>query len=379
MFKIPAVELLDKPRPGRSAPSMSQALANRLTDKLSHFNVDCKVKQIIEGPVVTSFILTLDDDVRYSMITRLSEDVALALEAKSVRISRIPGTSNVTVEIERSKRPLVTLRQVLGTQPKWKDSTQLKIALGMDAYGAPLILDLQSAPHLLIAGTTGSGKSVSLHSIVTSLLYAHTSRSLQLVLIDPKQIELTEYEGIPHLLSPVARNSGDSMRAIRNILNIINDRYKVLNTMGVRGIKEYNNAQERGLNPRLPYITVIIDEFADLMMTSKKSVEDAIVRISQLGRAAGVHLIIATQRPTVNVVTGLIKANIQARLCYRVSSKIDSRVMLDANGAEVLLGKGDGLLRSYDSNSLSRMQGAFVSQQEVERVVAHVKQQTLGI
>jgi S-DNA-T family DNA segregation ATPase FtsK/SpoIIIE len=367
---VPSVALLGTEK-GRGVFTDPRNLAKDLLAKLDNFGVRGKVIKIVSGAAVTQIRFRLDEDVKYSTLLRLKEDIALALKAKDVLISRIPGTNLVSIEIESSKRGIVPLRKVLESEEYYKDYDGLRLALGLQIRGDPVVMDLTKAPHLLIAGTTGSGKSICLHSILLSLLFFHTPLTAELVLIDPKKVELSAYSGIPHLRCGIATTVSSALQSLQYVRETIKYRYELFELLGVRDIKSYNSHSER--ESILPYQIVVIDEFSELMLSSKREVEESVVRIAQLGRACGVHIIIATQRPTVDTVTGLIKANIQTRISFRVASKMDSRVILDSNGAESLLGRGDALIRLADSSELVRMQGAYTTPEEVDKVVNELK------
>lgn len=355
--------------------SKGKETAQKLMAKLSNMGATATLVRTVQGPVITTFYIRLDDEVRFSKIAGLEEDVALALKAKTVNIAREPGTDTIAVEVARDDRQLVRLRSVLGSPDYYNTFHRgLKLALGVKRDGEPMVFDLTTAPHLLIAGATGGGKSISLHTIILSLLYRFTPEELELSMIDMKMVELGVYGGIPHLSRSIATEPDDGLEMLEALVEEIRHRYNMMARVGVRDIETYQK-RHRFLpdcdDPWIPYSVIIIDEFADLMMTSKKAAETAVIRISQLGRAAGVHLILATQRPTVNVMTGLIKGNVPSRLAFKTSSRVDSMVILDSTGAENLLGKGDGLLRTT-SNDLIRFQGAFVSSEEVQKVVEYI-------
>jgi S-DNA-T family DNA segregation ATPase FtsK/SpoIIIE len=351
------------------------------------------------GPVVTRFELSPAAGVKVSQISNLAKDLARSLSTISVRVVEvIPGKSTIGLEIPNETRELVTLGEILRSKTYEDQSSPLTLALGKDISGKPVVADLQRMPHLLIAGTTGSGKSVALNAMVLSLLYKATPEKVRLIMVDPKMLELSVYEGIPHLLCPVVTDMKDAANALRWCVAEMERRYRLMFTLGVRNIGGYNRKirssadnghpiadpffkppesetggmQERMLEP-LPQIVIVIDELADLMMIVGKKVEELIARLAQKARASGIHMIIATQRPSVDVITGLIKANIPTRIAFQVSAKVDSRTILDQSGAEALLGHGDMLFMSGGSSLPLRVHGAFVADQEVHRVVASLK------
>ena len=357
--------------------------AKLLQQRCREFAVQGAVQQIHPGPVVTTFEFKPDAGIKYAKITSLAEDLCLALRAESVRIDRMPGKSTVGIEIPNTVRETIGLREILETDEFGASASRLTLALGKTIAGAPYVSDLAHMPHLLIAGATGSGKSVLLNSLICSILYKSTPDEVKFVLIDPKRIELGVYQDIPHLLTPVVTEPKKASDVLKWIVFEMESRIKMLASEGVRNIDQYNNiirgAVEAGekkedengepLRP-LPYVMVVIDEFADLMMVSSSDVEDAITRLAQMARAVGIHLVLATQRPSVDVITGIIKANFPTRIAFRVASRVDSRTILDSNGAEQLLGRGDMLLLPPGSARLLRLHGPFVSEAEVGRLVA---------
>lgn len=357
--------------------------AKLLQQRCREFSVQGAVQQIHPGPVVTTFEFKPDAGIKYSKITALADDLCLTLQAESVRIDRIAGKSTVGIEIPNTARETIGLREILETDEFQSSPSRLTMALGKTIAGAPYISDLARMPHVLIAGATGSGKSVLLNSLICSILYKSTPDEVKIILIDPKRIELGVYQDIPHLLTPVVTEPKKASDVLKWIVYEMECRTKMLASEGVRNIDQYNNiikgAVEAGekredengepLRP-LPYIMVVIDEFADLMMVSSSDVEDSITRLAQMARAVGIHLVLATQRPSVDVITGIIKANFPARIAFRVASRVDSRTILDSNGAEQLLGRGDMLLLPPGSARLVRLHGPFVSEAEVGRLVA---------
>jgi S-DNA-T family DNA segregation ATPase FtsK/SpoIIIE len=352
-----------------------------IEDTLASFGVEVKVREINQGPSVTQFGLepgfmaTKDAKgnprrVRVSRIVSLANDLALALSAAPIRIEApIPGRPYVGLEVPNSTTNLVTLRNMMESDRFYRTSGPLKLALGQDVSGRAIIADLTSMPHLLIAGATGSGKSVCINSIVACLITTHTPETLRLLMIDPKMVELVNYNGIPHLLAPVVTDLEKVVGVLSWATREMERRYKLFAQESVRNIIGYNEKVVKEDREALPYIIIIIDELADLMMMAPDEVERTVTRIAQMARATGIHLIIATQRPSVDVVTGLIKANFPARIAFAVTSQIDSRVILDSPGAERLLGKGDMLYMAADSAKLQRLQGVFVSDQELNRLV----------
>jgi S-DNA-T family DNA segregation ATPase FtsK/SpoIIIE len=357
--------------------------AKTLQARSREFAVEGQVLQIHPGPVVTTFEFKPDAGIKYSKITSLADDLCLALQAESVRIDRISGKSTVGIEIPNRQREMIGLRELLESSEFESSPSRLTLALGKTIDGAPYVTDLARMPHLLIAGATGSGKSVLLNSLICSILYKSTPDEVRMILIDPKRIELGVYQDIPHLLTPVVTDAKKASEVLKWVVYEMESRIKMLASEGVRNIDQYNNilkgAVEAGeskqddngepLRP-LPYVMVAIDEFADLMMVSSSDVEDAVTRLAQMARAVGIHLVLATQRPSVDVITGIIKANFPTRIAFRVASRVDSRTILDSNGAEQLLGRGDMLLLPPGSARLMRLHGPFVSEAELGRLVA---------
>ncbi|MDR3569496.1 MAG: DNA translocase FtsK 4TM domain-containing protein [Syntrophobacteraceae bacterium] len=368
-----------------------------LEEKLADFGVQGKVVGINPGPVITMYEYAPAAGIKISRIVNLADDLSMALRATSIRVvAPIPGKAAVGIEIPNLKRELVSLRAVLETEIFAGSGGTLSIALGQDISGKPVVANLSRMPHLLIAGATGTGKSVCINTLLSSLLFKNTPDELRLLLIDPKRIELSSYEGIPHLIHPVVTDAKMATRALRWAVEEMELRYKLLADKNVRNIEGYNRvlarekppkdkdgengseASDTGLHHyRLPYVVIIIDELADLMMVASRDVEESITRVAQMARAAGIHLILATQRPSVDVLTGIIKANIPTRISFQVSSKIDSRTILDGSGAEALLGAGDMLFLPPGTAKLQRIHGAFVSDAEIERLTEHWKAQKL--
>ncbi len=402
---LPPLALLDKPQPvdkGFSRDAL-EAMSRLVEMKLQDFGVEAVVEAVHPGPVITRFELQPAAGVKVSQISNLSKDLARALSTVSVRIVEvIPGKSTIGLEIPNEHRELVTLSEILRSEEYDRSASPLTLALGKDISGQPVVTDLAKMPHLLVAGTTGSGKSVAINAMVLSLLYKSTARDVRLIMIDPKMLELSVYEGIPHLLTPVVTDMKEASNALRWCVGEMERRYKLMASLGVRNISGYNKKVKEAIDKgepipdplfvpeenltveeppilnHLPYIVVIIDEFADMMMIVGKKVEELIARLAQKARAAGIHLMLATQRPSVNVITGLIKANIPTRIAFQVSSRVDSRTILDQGGAEQLLGHGDMLYMPAGSGMPVRVHGAFVSDQEVHRVVDNLKNREDG-
>ncbi|MFO7784424.1 MAG: DNA translocase FtsK [Thermodesulfobacteriota bacterium] len=388
-FSLPSLDLLDDPpeQPkGDIARESLEMNARLLEKKLYDFNVEGEVVEILPGPVITMYEFKPAPGIKISKVAGLADDLALVLRASGVRIvAPIPGKAAIGIEIPNNRREPVFLKEILAS-PAFKSSThRITIALGKDITGAPMIADLSRMPHLLVAGATGTGKSVCLNAIINSLLFKASPDMVRFVMIDPKRIELSIYQDIPHLLHPVVTQPGEATKALRWAVEEMEYRYGLLSDRGVRDIEAYNRkvmkekqtpgeSESSPVRP-LPYIVIVIDELADLMMVSSKDVEDAILRLSQMARAAGIHLIIATQRPSVDVLTGIIKANLPTRISFQVSSKVDSRTILDAIGAEHLLGEGDMLYMPPGVSRLTRIHGAFISETEVKRVTDFLKEQ----
>ena len=395
---LPALSLLDEPgESGNALPEAAlEAMSRQVELKLSDFGVDAQVVAVLPGPVVTRFELQLAPGLKASKVTGLSKDLARSLSTVSVRVVEIiPGKSVIGLEIPNEQRDLVSLSEVLKSPAYDGAKASLALALGKDISGQPVVVDLARMPHLLVAGTTGAGKSVAINAMILSLLYKTNPGDVRMIMIDPKMLELSVYEGIPHLLAPVVTDMKEAANALRWCVFEMERRYRLMSALGVRNIGGFNlrlkeaqadgeplcdplyDAEEEGdgapeLEP-LPMIVVIIDELADLMMVTGKKVEELIARLAQKARASGIHLVLATQRPSVDVITGLIKANIPTRIAFQVSSKVDSRTIIDQMGAESLLGHGDMLYMAPGMSTLRRVHGAFVSDQEVHRVVKSLK------
>jgi DNA segregation ATPase FtsK/SpoIIIE, S-DNA-T family len=393
MFELPPTELLNEP-PSRN-PYDEQELkdtASRIKAKFEEFNVLGNVVQINPGPVVTTFEFKPEAGIKYSRITNLTEDLCLGLQAESILIERIPGKPTVGIEVPNTRRELIALRQMLESEEFQQSHSHLTIPLGKDINGRIRVTALESMPHLLIAGSTGAGKSVMINSMIMSILYKATPDDVRLIMVDPKRVELGMYEGIPHLLTPVIIDPKKATNALRNAVLEMERRLRLLAEYGVRNIDQFNKKirkmqeeprnlfDEDGEPTRddlrpLPYILILIDELADLMMLEGRNVEESVTRLAQMARAVGMHLVLATQRPSVDVITGLIKANFPARISFRVATRVDSRTILDVMGAEHLLGKGDMLFLPPGSSRLTRLHGAFVTETEINRVTDFWKNQ----
>jgi DNA segregation ATPase FtsK/SpoIIIE, S-DNA-T family len=383
-YQLPPLELLHLPKQTGQVKDHANIYANarKLEKTFQSFGVKAKVTQVHLGPAVTKYEVYPDVGVKVSKIVSLSDDLALALAAKDIRIEApIPGKSAIGIEVPNEEIATVSLREVLEAIDHYKQEAKLLIPLGRDISGEVVVAELNKMPHLLIAGATGSGKSVCINGIVVSLLMRTKPHEVKLMMIDPKMVELSVYNGIPHLLTPVVTDPKKASQALKKVVQEMERRYELFSHTGTRNIEGYNeyiqrhNQEAIEKQPLLPYIVVIIDELADLMMVASSDVEDSITRLAQMARAAGIHLIIATQRPSVDVITGVIKANIPSRIAFSVSSQTDSRTILDMGGAEKLLGRGDMLFLPMGASKPVRVQGAFVSDQEVEEVVEFVTSQ----
>ncbi|MCY9516112.1 FtsK/SpoIIIE family DNA translocase [Paenibacillus apiarius] len=377
-YKMPSFNLLSK-QPN-SAKGGDQAdfmqTARKLEATLESFGVRAKVLEVVRGPAVTRYEIQPDIGVKVSRIVSLSDDIALALAAKDIRMEApIPGKSAIGIEVPNNEVSTVTMREVMETPTFLEAASRLSIALGRDISGTPIVGNLARMPHLLVAGATGSGKSVCINGIITSILYKAKPDEVKFLMVDPKMVELNVYNGIPHLLAPVVTDPRRASLALKKIVVEMEKRYELFSKSGTRNIEGYNKLVAEEPEKVLPYIVIIVDELADLMMVAANDVEDAICRLAQMARAAGIHLIIATQRPSVDVITGVIKANIPSRIAFGVSSQVDSRTILDMAGAEKLLGRGDMLFLPMGSSKPIRVQGAFLSDQEVESVVSFVSGQ----
>ncbi len=386
-YVLPESEFLTAPPPHiEQKDEELLAVAQDLTGKTKEFNVTGRVMHICQGPVVTTYEFKPDPGVKYSRVTSLSDDLCLALKAESIRIDRIPGKAVVGIEVPNKERETIFLREVVESAKFKKSNSLLTIALGKTINGSNYIADLAKMPHLLIAGATGAGKSVGVNSLVVSILYKAKPDEVKFIMVDPKRLELGLYADIPHLATPIITDPKRAAISLKWAVSEMERRYKDLAGWGVRNIDGYNTEVNRRKaageldeegNPykNLPYIVIIIDELADLMMVSGKEVETSITRLAQMARAVGIHLVLATQRPSVDVITGLIKANFPSRISFRVSSKIDSRTILDTNGAEYLLGKGDMLFKPPQTSRILRVHGAYVDEKEIHKIVSHIKSQ----
>ncbi|KEK25691.1 DNA translocase FtsK [Bacillus gaemokensis] len=380
-YKLPFIDILKFPK-NKQVTNENEKIyenARKLERTFQSFGVKAKVTKVHMGPAVTKYEVYPDMGVKVSKIVSLSDDLALALAAKDIRIEApIPGKSAVGIEVPNSEVSMVTLREVLDSKANNHPEEKLLIGLGRDITGEAVLARLNKMPHLLVAGATGSGKSVCINGIIVSILMRAKPHEVKLMMIDPKMVELNVYNGVPHLLTPVVTDPKKASQALKKVVSEMERRYELFAHSGTRNIEGYNeyirnhNDQSEAKQPELPYIVVIVDELADLMMVASSDVEDAIMRLAQMARAAGIHLIIATQRPSVDVITGVIKANIPSRIAFAVSSQTDSRTILDGGGAEKLLGRGDMLFIPIGASKPVRVQGAFLSDDEVERVVEYV-------
>jgi S-DNA-T family DNA segregation ATPase FtsK/SpoIIIE len=390
-YRVPSTELLNEVPARNPFDSLElKEIAARIKSKFEEFNVHGAVVQINPGPVVTTFEFKPEAGVKYSRITTLTEDLCLGLQAESILIERIPGKPTVGIEVPNTRREVISLRQILESEEFVDSHSRLTMCLGKDISGRIKVAALESMPHLLIAGSTGAGKSVMLNSMIMSILYKSTPDEVRMILVDPKRLEMGLYEGIPHLLTPVITDPKKATNALRNAVLEMERRLKLLAGRGVRNIDQYNKkVRQLASEPRslfdeddvqedlqpLPFILIVIDELADLMMLERGNVEEAVARLAQMARAVGMHLVLATQRPSVDVITGLIKANFPSRISFRVATRVDSRTVLDVMGAEHLLGKGDMLFLPPGSSRLTRVHGAFVTEAEINQVVEFWKAQ----
>jgi S-DNA-T family DNA segregation ATPase FtsK/SpoIIIE len=377
-YKLPPASLLDNTdrKEVKVDRESVQANARILEKKLKDYGIDGKVTEVRPGPVITMYEFEPAAGIKVSRISNLSDDLAMALSAVSIRIiAPIPGKSVVGIEVPNKVRQTIYLREIIESDDFAESKSCLALAIGKSIAGEPFAAELTKMPHLLVAGSTGSGKSVSLNTMICSILFKATPMEVRFLMIDLKMLELSFYEGIPHLLLPVVTNVKNAKAALRWLTDEMERRYSIMAEMGVRNIERYNQKVVKGETEPFPYIVVVIDELADLMMVSGREVEDHIARLAQMARASGIHLILATQRPSVDVLTGIIKANFPARISFQVSSKVDSRTILDTNGAESLLGYGDMLFQAPGIGRLQRIHGPFVSEGEIKRIVEFLKTQ----
>jgi S-DNA-T family DNA segregation ATPase FtsK/SpoIIIE len=385
-YKLPSSSLLQRPDEQQQVDADElKLLAQVLTEKYAEFEIHGQITQINPGPVVTTFEFKPEAGIKYSRITNLSDDLCLALKAESILIERMAGKSTVGIQVPNRQREIIWLRENIESQEFMGSKSKLTMAMGKDINGRIVTADLAGMPHLLIAGSTGAGKSVAINAMIMSILYKATPDQVRLILVDPKRLELGNYEGVPHLYTPIITEPKLAANALRNAVREMERRLKLLAAKGVRNIDQYNRLFDKGDTPSLfgedsdekpiPYIVIIIDELADLMMLDSSNVEESITRLAQMARAVGIHLVLATQRPSVDVITGLIKANFPARVSFRVATKVDSRTILDANGAEALLGKGDMLYLPSGSARVHRLHAAFVTEKEIAAVVEFWKAQ----
>ena len=386
-YILPPTDFLIPPQPRiEQKDEELLAIAQELTGKTKEFNVTGRVMHICQGPVVTTYEFKPDPGVKYSRVTGLADDLCLALKAESIRIDRIPGKAVVGIEVPNRERETIQLREVIESKKFQASESMLSIALGKGIDGLNYVADLSKMPHLLIAGATGAGKSVGVNTLIVSILYKAKPDEVKLIMVDPKQVELGIYADIPHLATPIITDPKRAAISLKWAVGQMEKRYKDLASWGVRNIDGYNaevkrrraeNILDDNGEPlkNLPYIVIIIDELADLMMVAGKEVEESITRLAQMARAVGIHLVLATQRPSVDVITGLIKANFPSRISFRVSSKVDSRTIIDSNGAESLLGRGDMLFLPPGTSNLVRVHGAYVDEKEIQKIVEHIKAQ----
>ena len=385
-YKLPSSSLLQRPDEQQAVDADElKLLAQVLTGKYAEFEIHGQITQINPGPVVTTFEFKPEAGIKYSRITNLCDDLCLALKAESILIERMAGKSTVGIQVPNRQREIIWLRENIESQEFMGSKSKMTIAMGKDINGRIVTADLAGMPHLLIAGSTGAGKSVAINAMIMSILYKATPDQVRLILVDPKRLELGNYEGVPHLYTPIITEPKLAANALRNAVREMERRLKLLAAKGVRNIDQYNKLFDQSGTPSLfgedsdekpiPYIVIIIDELADLMMLDSSNVEESITRLAQMARAVGIHLVLATQRPSVDVITGLIKANFPARVSFRVATKVDSRTILDANGAEALLGKGDMLYLPSGSARVHRLHAPFVTEKEIAAVVEFWKSQ----
>lgn len=372
-YQLPSLDLLDAPPPveARQIKEDLEGSARILEETLEDFGIQAKVTDIERGPIITRYELEPAPGIKVNRIEALEDDLALAMKAQSVRIiAPIPGKARVGIEVPNLESTIVVLRDVVASQDFQGAKSKLTLALGKDITGRAVVADLDEMPHLLIAGTTGSGKTVCVNSLILSLLFRNSPNDLKFLMIDPKMVELMPFNGMPHLLCQVVTDAKKASQALNWVVSEMEERYQLLAKVGARNIEAYNEKQES-----IPYIIVVVDEFADLMTVAPDQIENAVQRLAQLARAVGIHLILATQRPSVDVITGVIKANLPARISFKVASKVDSRTVLDMNGADKLLGRGDMLFLQPGESKLNRIQGTWVKDAEIQRVVDFIKEQ----
>ncbi|MFA6078888.1 MAG: DNA translocase FtsK, partial [Candidatus Omnitrophota bacterium] len=377
-YKLPGIDLLASPPPleARKIKEDFDANAKILEETLRDFDIEAKVVEINQGPVITRYELEPAPGVKIQRVTSLSDNISLAMKAQSVRIvAPVPGKGTIGVEVPNSTSTLVYLKDVVSSKEYTESRSKLKLALGKDIAGTPVIADLTSMPHLLIAGTTGSGKTVCINAIITTILCSSTPDEVKFIMIDPKRVELAPFNNLPHLLTPVVTDSKKAAGVLAWVVNEMDNRYETLAQAGARNIDGYNDKFDNDPKAKLPYIIVIIDELADLMIVAQADVEGAITRLAQLSRAVGIHIILATQRPSVDVITGVIKANFPARISFKVASKVDSRTVLDMNGADKLLGRGDMLFVEPGASRPTRAQCSLISDKEIENITSFIKAQ----
>ncbi|MDP2156698.1 MAG: DNA translocase FtsK, partial [Nitrospirota bacterium] len=373
-YILPTFELLSEYDTSSARPSNDELKTNRelITAKLANFDVEGEITHVQPGPVITLYKFEPAPGVKINKVVSLADDLALALKAQSIRISPLAGENTIGIEVPNKKREIVSLRSIIGSDRFQKSSSRLTLALGRDIAGETVIADLTKMPHLLVAGQTGAGKSVSVNSMIMSILFKASPREVKMLMIDPKLIELSMYDDIPHLISPVITNPKQAAEALRKMVFEMERRYRLLAEKGARNIDGYNKVATE--EEQMPFIVIFIDELADLMFASSREVEDSITRLAQMARAAGIHLVIGTQRPSVDVITGIIKANLPSRISFKVTTKIDSRTILDTMGAEQLLDKGDMLLM-LSGQGIKRVHGALVTEDEIHQVTAFIKPQ----
>jgi S-DNA-T family DNA segregation ATPase FtsK/SpoIIIE len=384
-FQLPSVNFLEEPefRIGSADDENLRMQSQLLEKKLEDFGVQGRVVEVAPGPVITTFEYEPAPGVKINKIVNLTDDLALAMRAISIRIvAPIPGKAVIGIEVPNTNRQMVRFKEVIGSSAFEKSKSKLTLCLGKDIVGNPVVAELEKMPHLLIAGATGTGKSVALNAMICSLLYKSKPDEVKIIMVDPKRIELSSYDGIPHLITPVVTNPKKATNALFWAVREMERRYELLSEMGARNIKQYNNKAakakkpvDKGLPENLPYIVIVIDELADLMMVGSRDVEVALTRLAQMARASGIHLILATQRPSVDVLTGIIKANFPTRLTFQVSSRTDSRTIIDTVGAENLLGSGDMLFLPPGTAKLQRIHGAYISETELSQINAFLRHQ----